>query len=153
MSDKKIVQRVVIGGVIFNKEKKVLILQRSKDEDIFPEMWELPSGKREFLENSESCLMREMKEETGLSNFRIIMPFYVFEYQIEKPEEIRDTTQINFLLKLLGDEKIKLSPEHQNFAWISRDDVKKQQLSRPVKKAILKAFELIEKFDLDDKIK
>ena len=92
MSDKKIVQRVVIGGVIFNKEKKVLILQRSKDDDIFPEMWELPSGKREFLENSESCLMREMKEETGLSNFKIIMPFYVFEYQIEKPEEIRDAT-------------------------------------------------------------
>lgn len=153
MSDKKIVQRVVIGGVIFNKEKKVLILQRSKDEDIFPEMWELPSGKREFLENSESCLMREMKEETGLSNFKIIMPFYVFEYQIEKPEEIRDTTQINFLLKLLGGEKIKLSSEHQNFAWISRGNTKNLQLSRPVKKAILKAFELMEKFDLDDKIK
>jgi 8-oxo-dGTP pyrophosphatase MutT (NUDIX family) len=153
MSDKKIVQRVVIGGVIFNKEKKVLILQRSKDEDIFPEMWELPSGKREFLENSESCLMREMKEETGLSNFKIIMPFYVFEYQIEKPEEIRDTTQINFLLKLLGDEKIKLSSEHQNFAWISRGSIKNQQLSRPVKKVILKAFELMEKFDLNDKIK
>jgi len=97
-------------------------------------------------------LMREMKEETGLSNFKIIMPF-IFEYQIEKPEEIRDATQINFLLKLLGDEKIKLSSEHQNFAWISRGDIKNQQLSRPVKKAILKAFELMEKFDLDDKVK
>jgi len=38
MENKRVIQRVVVGGVIFNKEGKVLILQRSKDEDIFPEI-------------------------------------------------------------------------------------------------------------------
>jgi len=31
------------------------------------------------------------------------MPFSVFDYQIEKLEEIRDTTQINFLVKAIND--------------------------------------------------
>jgi mutator protein MutT len=150
MKNKKIVQKIVVAGVIINKEGKVLILQRNKDEEVFPNMWELPSGKREFLEDSQSCLMREIKEETGLSNIKIIMPFYVFEYRIEKPKEIRDTTQINFLVKLLKKQKIKLSAEHQNFAWISKSEIKNYQLSENTKKVILEAFKLIKK--LNEKI-
>jgi len=150
MKNKRVIQRVVVGGVIFNKEGKVLILQRSKDEDIFPGIWELPSGKREFFEDSQSGLTREIKEETGLSKIKIIMPFYVFEYKVEKQEEIRDTTQINFLVKLLEDEEVKLSKEHQNFAWISKDEVEKYKLSEAIKNVILKAFELLKKIDLNN---
>jgi len=150
MKNKRVIQRVVVGGVIFNKEGKVLILQRSKDEDIFPGIWELPSGKREFFEDSQNGLIREIKEETGLSKIKIIMPFYVFEYKVEKQEEIRDTTQINFLVKLLEDEEVKLSKEHQNFAWISKDEVEKYKLSEAIKNVILKAFELLKKIDLND---
>jgi len=149
MENKRIIQRVVVGGVIFNKEGKILILQRSKYENVFPEMWELPSGKREFFEDSQSSLIREIKEETGLSKIKIIIPFYVFEYKVEKQEEIRDTTQINFLVKLLEDEEIKLSEEHQNFAWISKDEIEKYKLSEATKNVILKAFELLKRIDLD----
>jgi 8-oxo-dGTP diphosphatase len=148
MENKRIIQRVVVGGVIFNKEGKILILQRSKDEDVFPEIWELPSGKREFFEDSQSSLIREIKEETGLSKIEIIMPFYVFEYKVEKQEEIRDTTQINFLVKLLEDEEVKLSKEHQDFAWISKDEVEKYKLSEETKKSISRAFELLEEINL-----
>ena len=149
MKNKKIVQKIVVAGVIVNKGGRVLILQHNKNEDIFPNMWELPSGKREFLEDSESCLIREIKEETGL-NVKIIMPFSIFDYQIKKPKEIRDTTQINFLVRVVNQKKVKLSPEHQNFAWISKNDIEKYQLSKATKKVILKAFELIKK--LNEKI-
>lgn len=51
-------------------------------------------------------------------DIKIIMPFFIFNYQIEKSDEIRDYTQINFLAKTRREnQKIKLSPEHQNFAW------------------------------------
>jgi 8-oxo-dGTP diphosphatase len=148
VENKRVIQRVVVGGVILNKEGKILILQRGKDEDVFPEIWELPSGKREFFEDSQSSLIREIKEETGLSKIEIIMPFYVFEYKVEKPEEIRDTTQINFLVKLLEDEEVKLSKEHQNFAWISKDEIEKYKLSEETKKSILRAFELLKETNL-----
>lgn len=145
-SNKKVVQKIVLAGVIINKDNKILILQRNKNEDIFPNMWELPSGKREFLENSESCLIREIKEETGL-NVKIIMPFSVFDYQIEKSGEIRDTTQINFLVKVINEKKVKLSSEHQNFAWINKNEIEQYELSKATKEVILKAFELIQKLN------
>jgi len=145
-SDKKIIQKIVLGGVIVNKDKEILILQRNKAEEIFPNMWELPSGKRELLENSESCLLREVKEETGL-DVKIIMPFSVFDYQIEKSGEIRDTTQINFLAKVIKANKVKLSLEHQNFTWLSKDEIDRYKLSKATKKVIFKAFELIQKLN------
>lgn len=49
MITKNIIQKVVVGGVIFNDDK-VLIVQRNSNEDIFPDLWELPSGKKEDLE-------------------------------------------------------------------------------------------------------
>jgi 8-oxo-dGTP diphosphatase len=143
MSHKSIIQKVVLAAVIM-KDDKILILQRSKDEDIFPNMWELPSGKKEPLETSETSLLREVKEETGL-DIKIIMPFFVFDYQIEKPEEIRDSTQINFLATPIGNKQIKLSSEHQNFAWIQKDEVNQYELSKATKQVIQKAFELIHK--------
>ena len=33
-NNKKIVQKIVLAGVIINKDNKILILQRNKNEDI-----------------------------------------------------------------------------------------------------------------------
>lgn len=97
-----------------------------------------------IIKDKES-LIREVKEETGL-NIKIIMPFSVFNYQIEKPEEIRDSVQINFLAKLLNkNQKVKLSSEHQNFAWIGKGEIDRYELSKNTKRVIKKAFELIKK--------
>ena len=93
--NKKIIQKIVLGGVIVNQDNKILILQRNKSKKKFPNMLELPSGKRELLENSKCRLLRKIKEETDL-DIKIIIPFFFFDDQIEKPEEIRDTTQIIF---------------------------------------------------------
>jgi len=139
---KKIVQKIVAAAVIFNKENKILILQRSKDEEIFPNIWELPSGKRKFLESCKDCLKREVKEETNL-DIEILFPFSVFEYKIEKPNEILDTTQINFLTKVKRNKKIKLSKEHQNFAWVDKKEIKNYKLSKNTKKTILEAFKIV----------
>ena len=146
MKHKPIIQKVVLAAAIM-KNDKVLILQRDKDEDIFPNMWELPSGKKEPMETSENSLLREAKEETGL-DIKIIMPFFVFDYQIKKPEEIRDSTQINFLAKQMNGRKVCLSSEHQNSVWISEDEINRYNgLSAATKEVIKKAFELVRKLN------
>lgn len=139
MTDKAIVQKIVLAGVVFNKQGKVLILKRSAHEDIYPGMWELPSGKRELLESSHDSLIREIKEEAGL-DVKIIQPCSVFEYKIEKPTEVRDSTQINFIVTCESFE-VKLSDEHQNFAWISKDEIDKYDISEETKKGIREAFD------------
>lgn len=126
------------------KDGKALILQRHKDEDIYPGMWELPSGKREPLEPSEASLLREVKEEAGLE-VEIIMPISIFDYQIEKPDEIRDSTQVNFLVRPIGDSEVILSPEHQAFAWVSRDELEKYEVTDATREVIKKAFTVNDK--------
>jgi len=143
MIDKTIVQKIIIGGVIFNEQGKVLILQRNINEDVYPEMWELPSGKREFFESSHVSLVREIKEETGL-DIKIIQPCSVFEYKIEKPNEIRDSTQINFIVTS-SSSKVKLSAEHQSFAWITKDEIERYKISEQTKKVIQASFDLYPK--------
>ncbi len=137
---KKIVQKIVLGGVVM-RDGKMLILQRSRNEDVYPGIWEFPGGKREPLESSENSLLREIKEETSL-NVKLIMPFSVFDYQIEKPGEIRDSTQINFLVAPIGDGKITLSEEHQAFAWITSKEIDEYNFTEETKNVIKKAFEI-----------
>ncbi|MBA3046927.1 NUDIX domain-containing protein [Patescibacteria group bacterium] len=141
MKKNNIIQKIVLGAVII-KNKKILILQRSNNEKIFPGMWELPSGKREFLEPSDVSLLREVKEETRL-DVEIIMPISIFDYQIKKEKEIRDSTQINFLVRPIKNGGVKLSSEHQNYAWIEKKELKKYKLSKASEDVIKKTFSLL----------
>ncbi len=130
-----------MGGVVVN-DNRILVLQRSASESVLPGLWELPSGKREFLEPSMEALRREVLEETGL-NTKPIQPVSVFDYSIEKENEIRDTTQINFLVILTDDKSIvKISDEHQAYKWISEHEIDSVPVSDDTKITLKKAFRL-----------
>ncbi|MBU4347183.1 NUDIX hydrolase [Patescibacteria group bacterium] len=139
--DKKIIQKIVLAGVVY-KNSRILIVKRHENEKIFPGMWELPSGKKEPLEGWRSGLAREVKEETGLK-VKILMPVSVFDYIIKK-EEIRDTTQINFLVKPFPlSQKIKLSDEHSDYRWLKENEIENYYLSKNTKQVIRDSFKLI----------
>lgn len=136
---KEIIQRIVLAGILIY-ENKALILQRNKNEKVFPNMWELPSGKKEPLEKSEDALAREFLEETGVE-IKPICPVSVFDYKVEKEDGIRDSTQINYLVYLKSSTfTVKISNEHQNYKWISKEDIAKNELSNATKNAIDCAF-------------
>ena len=141
MNDKRIIQKIVLGGVIIRGDD-ILLLQRGNDEDVYPCMWELPSGKREPLEPSEASLIREVKEETGLE-VGIIMPLAVFDYQIEKTDEIRDSTQVNFIVKPKNNTDVVISSEHQDFAWVKENEIDKYDVTESVKSLLKKAFSFV----------
>lgn len=138
---KKIVQKIIVAGVVVDSNK-VLIVQRGADEEIFPNLWEIPSGKREPFEKSKDAVAREVEEETGVK-VKPIMPVDVFEFKVEKEDEVRDATQISFLCKPVGKPKVKLSPEHQNFAWIGESELDDYNLSKETKRAISKVFKIL----------
>lgn len=59
---------LVVKGIIFDKQrKKVLLLKRSGREDIGVGTWEGAGGKVEAGESLEEALIREIREEAGLS--------------------------------------------------------------------------------------
>ena len=138
---KKVIQKIVLSAAIF-KDGRVLIVQRSKNEKAFPEMWEFPGGKKEDLEYLDKALKREIKEETGLK-IKIIMPFNAFGYFLKQDKNIRDIAQINFLARVVGSDKVKLSHEHQSFAWIAEKEINKYKTSAQIRRALKEAFKLI----------
>ncbi len=143
MDNKNVIQKVVLGGVVI-KDNKILIVQRNMDEDIFPGLWELPSGKKEDLETAEASLVREVKEETGLDVLPVA-PFDVFNYQIEKPDVIKDSTQINYLVKPANNQDelvVVLSSEHQDYKWVGADEMDSYNLSDSTKSVLKKAFKV-----------
>lgn len=144
---KKIIQKIVLGAVIV-KDRKVLILQRHENEETYPGMWELPSGKKENFESSEASLVREVREESGL-DIEVIMPVSVFDYQIDKPDEICDSTQINFLITVINNKDVVLSDEHQAYTWITDEQIDEYNITNDTKDVIRKAFEIISKLNLE----
>ena len=133
--------QIVVAGVII-REQSVLLLQRREDEDVLPGIWEFPSGKRNFDETSEEALVREVKEETGLSVI-LERPISVFEYTIETPTEVRDTTQINFLVHLRDPQQIvKINKEeHQAVCWFTKEELHSlQNISEETRKCALMAL-------------
>lgn len=135
---KQIVQKVIAGTVVINRDK-VLLIQRASDENILPNRWEFPSGKKEPLEKVEDAAKRECKEETGL-DIEIGKPVGVFNFGWEKEDEIRDATEIVFLAIPKGDIRVILSDEHQNYAWVTKDEINNYNASDETKKI---AFEVL----------
>lgn len=135
---KQIVQKV-IAGVAIVEDGKILIIQRAADEDILPNLWEFPSGKKEPMEKIEEAAKREAKEETGLE-VKIGKPISVFNFGWGKENEIRDATEIVFLATLEGTSEVTLSSEHQNFAWINIEEIENYDASEETKNTAKEAL-------------
>ncbi|EQD65338.1 NUDIX hydrolase, core domain protein, partial [mine drainage metagenome] len=56
----------VVAGVLRNPQGQVLLAQRRPGGDLAG-LWEFPGGKREADESAGSALVRELREELGVS--------------------------------------------------------------------------------------
>lgn len=138
---KNVIFKITCSGAIIHNGK-ILILQRSSDDDIFPNLWELPSGKKEPMEKVEDAVAREVLEETGLS-VSVDSILDTFNFLVEKPEEIRDFTQLVFAVRPDKNVDVKISSEHQDFRWIDKNELENFNISKETKAAIRKAFSKI----------
>jgi len=124
--------RFATGAVII-KDSKILLLKRKKD-DFMGGIYELSGGKIEDNEEIDSSLKREIKEETGLEIKKIKQYLGFFHY---KSKSGKKTRQFNFLIETdLGD--IKLSDEHEDFAWASKTELSNFNITDSVKEVLAK---------------
>ena len=63
------------GGVVYNNESLLMIFRNGK--------WDLPKGKKEINETDENCAIREVSEECGVSDLKIIR-FIKYSYHTYK---------------------------------------------------------------------
>lgn len=110
----------VVTGIVKNNGK-VLILKKSPDDHNYPNKWSFCSGFVKEFESAEDSVLREIKEETGLSTI-IVKSGKLFE-AFDRNKKV-NWVIMPFLCKSIS-RKIKLDHENTGFKWISYGDIGK----------------------------
>lgn len=130
------IEKHVVGAIILNDKKEVLIMSRKAD-DFMGGIDELPSGNMEKNETIEIALKREVKEETNLDLKQIIKYINSFDYISGSGKKAR---QYNFAVEVKEGE-IKLT-EHDEYKWESLENiVNNNKITSEVKECIKLYFE------------
>ncbi len=118
---------VIQSIVLKNPEGKILILSKN-------EKWLLPGGRIQESEDLHDALIREVKEETGISDFSIGR---VIDIGMN-----HDQTKIIITYEgAIGGQNVILSNEHDNFNWVTFDELDQYAFwHEDIKKRILKAI-------------
>ncbi len=129
----------VVAGIIYNKNGEILLAQR-KEDDYPPLKWEFPGGKIEKDENYFDALKREIEEEFEIK----IVPeklIAIVNYYYED----RDLKIKFFVVSAKSEnDKILHLHAHNEFKWLSIQDVKKLDLA-DADREILKIAEVYDK--------
>lgn len=111
---------------IRDQRGRILLLRRSNNDPTYPGTWGLPGGKLDPWEIPIEAAVREAFEESGL-NVRIRNLI-----RIERSDLVhRMRTYVIhcFEAEIIGSNRVKLSHEHSQFAWVSPEQARKLQLS------------------------
>ena len=134
MKNKRLPLRTGVGIIVLNSENKVFVGKRI---DNISDKWQMPQGGVDKNENYTDAMKRELKEETSISNIRIIKELdYWLEYELPKnllgiiwKGKYRGQRQKWFVVKFLGgDNEINLKTKNAEFVdwkWIKIDDLPK----------------------------
>ena len=130
MVNKILPMRIGVGIVILNNENKVFVAKR-KDNPI--DKWQMPQGGVDQNEDFLKAMRRELFEETGIKNIKIIKKIKkMYEYELPKnligviwKGKYRGQQQKWFITKFLGkDDEINLNtgnPEFIEWKWIEAE--------------------------------
>ena len=143
------------GAIIFREEegkRYYLLLHYSSGH------WEFPKGHIEGKETEEETLIREVAEETGIKDLRILPGFkkyikYFFrQYKENVSEKDRRAGKTPWVFKLVTffvaetkTEEIKISSEHTGFLWLPFDEAVKKISFKNSKKLLKEANDFIVK--------
>ncbi len=132
------------AGVIIFKKGEYLLLYR-KAHDNYREGWLFPRGLIEIGESVEATVRREVKEETGISDLFFVKGFKADTKWFYRKEGKLVFKTATYLLAETGTEKVKISEEHDGFAWLSFSEAMQRLTFRNDKDVLKKANDFMEK--------
>lgn len=138
---------VGVAAILENTNSgKILLLKRSPKKDYAPNIWEENTGRMNQFEEPLEALKRELKEETGITDFEIVKPIAVrhFFRGVEKLAE-NEMIIIVYWCKTSQDD-IKLSWEHTEYKWLTSEEAVKLAGLPEIKEEI-QAFIKEKKYD------
>ncbi len=123
--------QVAVKAVIQNQDGKFLIVREG-------ERWQAVGGRLEKGEKLEDGLRREIEEETGITDIEVGKVIHVDEWFAKPEGELKHIVALFFLCRVKSDEII-LSTEHQEFAWITVEELDNYNdtIEKEIKQAII----------------
>lgn len=122
-------------ALIIDKNKNILIIQKNSFK---PNEWDFPGGGIDNNENAEETILRELKEELGSKNFRILKmdknidkynwpEEYILWRQEKFGKTFRGQERKRFLVEYLGNKKeIKIEEEEiRKYKWVKIKELEK----------------------------
>ena len=141
----KIKVRVIDAYVyrILDKEIRFLILKRAKTK-LYEHLWQGVAGKIEKGETASQAAVRELKEETGLTPYKMFIADHVSSFY----ESYKD--RINFV-PVFGIEvrkrQIILSDEHSEYKWVDFETAYKTLTWNGQKRGLKVVFDMLNSDD------
>lgn len=121
-----------IGIVVFRREGGriwYLLLHHSG------RYWNFPKGRQEAGESQRQTALRELEEETGITEIKLIRGFrdgYDYNFQgNRRPNEGMVYKQAIFFLGQTLQREVIISDEHQNFGWFGYAAALKKMTYKP----------------------
>jgi len=127
------------GVVIFREDSKLLFLLL-----YYPSgHWDFVKGKIEENENTHQTVVRETKEETGITDLDFVDDFEEsIEYDFQYEGELIHKKVIFFLAKT-SIEKIKISHEHLDYVWLEFEDALEKTTYQNARSVLSRANQLL----------
>lgn len=134
-------KEISAGAVIFrrNGEIKYLLLRYESGH------WDFPRGAIELGEKEEDTVVREAKEETGISDLVFFPNFREKIFWFYKKEGRTIYKEAIFYLAETKMEEVKLSDEHIDFKWLPYEKAIDQITFPNGKKVLEKAHKFLNK--------
>jgi len=125
--------QVAVKAVIKNQAGKFLIVREGH-------RWQAVGGRLEKGEKLEDGLRRETQEETGITELGIGKVIHVDEWFAKPEGELKHIVALFFLCVVRSDD-ITLSDEHQEYAWVTADDLEHygDTIEKEIREAIVLA--------------
>ena len=129
--NQNIVQRIATKALIVNDRGQILILREAStyEEGTNIGKYHMPGGRLNPGEAFQDGLKREVSEETGLE-IEIGKPIYVGEWRPVIKGVQNQIVAIFFICKPLSD-NVQLSEEHDDFKWVTPDQIKQYDVMSP----------------------
>jgi 8-oxo-dGTP pyrophosphatase MutT (NUDIX family) len=108
--------KIIAKALLKNSDGKFLLLRRSKTHPNYPYHLDLPGGEVEMDEDTDTAVVREIVEETGLvvgrDNLRLVFD-----------KIVGDERGVLYESTLTKDNSISLSWEHDQYIWLTLEEL------------------------------